>query len=123
MQLCASRMTPLNPGSMAAPSHTKMRQAVTSVSCGKEFRASTECTVSNNHLTCGKLRHSGPLTLMLRRLEDRIRELCRRAVLLTEDSAELHEILEQLRASVREHTQRLRYSAVNPPLPPEKRAG
>jgi len=65
-------------------------------------------------------KRSGPL--MLRRLEDRIRELCRRAVLLTEDSAELHEILEQLRASVREHTQRLRYSAVNPPLPPEKRA-
>jgi len=124
MQLCASRMTPLNRSSMAAPSHTKMRQAVTSVSCGEEFRASTECTVSNNHWTCvGNYRHSGPLTLMLRRLEDRIRELCRRAVLLTEDSAELHEILEELRASVREHTQRLRYSAVNPPLPPEKRAG
>jgi len=59
---------------------------------------------------------------MLRRLEDRIRELCAKAV-KKQDPAELNKVLEELRAALREHTQRLRHSAVNPPLPPEKRAG
>jgi hypothetical protein len=59
---------------------------------------------------------------MLRRLDDRIRELCAKAV-KNQDPAELHKVLEQLRAALREHTQRLRYSAVNPPIPREKRAG
>jgi len=34
---------------------TQMRQAVTSVSCEKEFRASTECTVSNSMCVCATL--------------------------------------------------------------------
>jgi hypothetical protein len=54
---------------------------------------------------------------MLRRLDDRIRELSAKA-LLTEDSAQLNEILEELRASLREHNRRVKHSATNPPLSP-----
>jgi len=60
--------------------------------------------------------------LMLRRLDDRIRLLCGEAV-KNQDPAELHNILCHLRAALREHTQRIRHSAVNPPLLPERRAG
>jgi hypothetical protein len=56
---------------------------------------------------------------MLRRLEDRIRELCARSV-LARDAVELHKIREQLRDSTREYTQR-KHSAFNP-LRPERRA-
>jgi hypothetical protein len=58
---------------------------------------------------------------MLRRLDDQIRELCARAV-KSQDIGELAEILQDLRAALREHTQRLRHSVVNPPITPEKRA-
>jgi hypothetical protein len=57
---------------------------------------------------------------MLRRLEDRIRELCAKSVLAT-DAVELHKIREQLRDSAREYTQRPTHSAFNP-LRPERRA-
>jgi len=57
---------------------------------------------------------------MLRRLEDRIRELCAKAV-ATKDFGEFHKALEQLRAAMHEHTQRLRKSAVNAPDRPERR--
>jgi hypothetical protein len=57
---------------------------------------------------------------MLRRLEDRIRELCAKVV-LTRDSVELNKLREQLRTSAREHTHRLKHLAFNP-LRPERRA-
>jgi hypothetical protein len=86
--------------------------------------ASTECAVSNNELTCGTLRVLWPSLsssiLMFRRLEDRTRQLCAWAV-ASEDPAELHEILIQLRAAVREHIERVRLPPVNPPSP-ERRA-
>jgi hypothetical protein len=53
---------------------------------------------------------------MFRRLDDRTRELCAWAV-ASHDPAELHEILIQLRAALREHIERVRASAVNLPLP------
>jgi hypothetical protein len=59
---------------------------------------------------------------MLRRLDDRIRELCAQAV-ATEDSSELDDILRELRASLQEHAKRLRESALSRPFPTEKRAG
>ena len=48
-----------------------------------------------------------PASSMLRRLDDRIRELCARAV-KSQDLAELHNIFSQLRAAIKEHTGRLR---------------
>jgi hypothetical protein len=45
-----------------------------------------------------------------RRLEDRIRELCLRAV--TADTSELEEILAALKASLHEHSERLRHTMV-----------
>ena len=56
-----------------------------------------------------------------RRLEDRIRELCARAV-VTPESAELDEIFHRLRAALREHTERLRQLAVSTPVLPDRRA-
>ena len=52
---------------------------------------------------------------MLRRLEDRIRYLCAKAV-ASEDSPELHEVFEQLRAALHEHNERLRKSSTEPQL-------
>ena len=43
---------------------------------------------------------------MLRRLEDRIRELCAMAV--TAEEPELERILSELQSALREHTERLR---------------
>lgn len=56
-----------------------------------------------------------------RRLEDRIRELCARAVAMPE-SPELDEIFRQLRAALHEHTERLRSLATKAPMPPERRS-
>ena len=50
---------------------------------------------------------------MLRRLEDRIRDLCAKA---SQDSPELPEVFEQLRAALHEHSERLRKSTVDPQL-------
>jgi hypothetical protein len=47
---------------------------------------------------------------MHRRLEDRIRELCAKAV--TAQEPELHAILNALRSALREHNRRLRRLAV-----------
>lgn len=58
--------------------------------------------------------------LMSRRLEDRIRRLCAQAV-STADPDELNEILQQLKAALREHTGRLRKLATKRPIPPERR--
>ena len=52
---------------------------------------------------------------MLRRLEDRIRDLCANAV-ASQDSPELHEVFEQLRAALHEHIERLRKSSTEPPV-------
>jgi len=52
---------------------------------------------------------------MLRRLEDRIRDLCAKAV-ASQDSPELPEVFEQLRAALHEHSERLRKSTVDPQL-------
>lgn len=60
-----------------------------------------------------------------RRLEDRIRNLCTKAV--AAGSGELNPILSELKAALREHTQRLRtmaaVSTLRPPreFPPERR--
>lgn len=51
---------------------------------------------------------------MLRRLDDRIRELCAGAV-KSQDPVELHEIFSQLRAAIKEHAGRLRRLAVSSP--------
>ena len=48
---------------------------------------------------------------MNRRLEDRVRELCSRAVLARSED-ELHTILQDLRAALHEHRNRLRKVAV-----------
>ena len=45
-----------------------------------------------------------------RRLEDRIRELCAKAV-SAPDSADLNEVMQQLREALREHANRLRQLA------------
>ena len=45
-----------------------------------------------------------------RRLEDRIRELCRKA--LTANKSELREVLSDLRLALHEHTERLRKVAI-----------
>ena len=55
-----------------------------------------------------------------RRLEDRIRNLCAKAMVTT-DPTELSGILEQLRAALRDHVARLRRLAAGFRLPPERR--
>ncbi|HTW32605.1 MAG TPA: hypothetical protein VMD76_13070 [Candidatus Sulfotelmatobacter sp.] len=47
---------------------------------------------------------------MLRRLEDRIRELCARAIIAR--GHELEVTLEELKVALREHTERLRKAAI-----------
>jgi hypothetical protein len=47
---------------------------------------------------------------MLRRLEDRIKELCSKAI-ATPESPELNQVLKDLQAALREHSQRLRRMA------------
>jgi len=69
---------------------------------------------------CGTLTNN-LLTLMPQRLDDRIRELCAQAV-TTNDSAELHNILKELRAAIHEHIKRLRKLAARYPIPPERQA-
>jgi hypothetical protein len=59
---------------------------------------------------------------MLRRLEDRIRNLCAKAV-VSEDTPELQEVLEQLRAALHEHNVRLRKLPTEPQLEQRRRAG
>jgi len=59
---------------------------------------------------------------MLRRLEDRIRNLCAKAV-ASEDSPELQEVFEQLRAALHEHNERLRKSLTEPQLLQRRRSG
>jgi hypothetical protein len=57
---------------------------------------------------------------MSRRLEDRIRELCARAV-VTSDLDELDTILKQLRPALRQHIELLRRLAVERLIPPQRR--
>src|ERR1700680_3860019 len=99
----------------------ELSRVVAFVSCPKEFSESTECPVSNDHLTCGKLLALWPASSMLRRLDDRIRELCDRAV-KSQDPVELHNIFSQLRAAIKGHAGRLRRLAVNSPNS-QRRAG
>ena len=62
--------------------------------------------VSNHPSTlCEPTSNSGAVP-MLRRLEDRIRELCAMAV--TAEAPELEIILSELQSALREHTERLR---------------
>ncbi len=56
---------------------------------------------------------------MYSRLEDRIRELCSRA-LATSDSPELTNLVKELRAALHEHTERLR-QRLQFPIPPDRR--
>jgi hypothetical protein len=56
----------------------------------------------------------------MRRLEDKIRELCAKAT-ATSNSTELNEIFAQLKASLREHIQRFRRSASKYPYGRERR--
>jgi len=55
-------------------------------------------------------------------LEDRIRNLCAKAV-ASEDAPELHEVLEQLRAALHEHSMRLRKLRTDPQLQQRRRTG
>lgn len=55
-----------------------------------------------------------------RRLEDRIRELCAKAV-VTKDPAEVNVILEQLSGALHEQVERIRKQIVQPPVVPERR--
>jgi len=87
----------------------------------KEPSESTEYPVSNDHLTCAKLLALWPSSSMLRRLDDRIRELCTNAV-KSQDPAELHANFSQLRAAMKEHIKRLRRSVVEFPKS-QRRAG
>jgi hypothetical protein len=61
------------------------------------------------------------LSFMSRRLEDRIRELCARAVVTT-DLNELDAILKQLRPALREHIELLRKLAAERLVPPQVRS-
>jgi hypothetical protein len=55
-----------------------------------------------------------------RRLEDRIRTLCARAVTAT-DTAELSSILEELTSALRSHVARVRQGAATRAIPRERR--
>jgi hypothetical protein len=55
-----------------------------------------------------------------RRLEDRIRNLCAKAMDTT-DPTELPEILDQLQVALHDHVDRLRQLAAGGPLPTERR--
>jgi hypothetical protein len=68
-----------------------------------------------------------PAMPVARRLEDRIRDLCTKAV--AAGSGELNPVLSELKAALHEHTQRLRRMAAASTLrsprefPPERRSG
>jgi hypothetical protein len=53
------------------------------------------------------------------RLEDRIRDLCAKAV-ASSDSLELTSVVEELRAALHEHAERLR-QRLQFPIPPDRR--
>jgi len=55
-----------------------------------------------------------------RRLEDRIRDLCAKAVVTT-DPAELNVILEQLSAALHDQVERIRTRVSEPRVAPERR--
>ncbi len=57
---------------------------------------------------------------MMQRLDERILELCRKAV-ATPASPELEEILEELRQALHEHVERLRKMVAHYPTRPERR--
>jgi hypothetical protein len=81
----------------------------------------TVCTVSNFWLIYERLFHPLVPTAMFQRLEDRIRQLCVKA-LATPQSAELDEILRELKSALAEHTRRLRaLAAAYPAVPPLRR--
>jgi hypothetical protein len=58
---------------------------------------------------------------MRQRLEDRIKELCAKAV-ATDESPELNEILQQLRIALSEHTRRMRKLVAGFSVRPERRS-
>ena len=62
----------------------------------------------------------GALLVEPRRLEDRIRERCAKAV-ATPDPTEFNEVIQQLREALREHARRLRQLAAGRPQSPERR--
>jgi hypothetical protein len=55
-----------------------------------------------------------------RRLEDRIRKLCSQAV-ATADLTDLPGVLDQLKAALHDHVERLRKLAAGRSIPPERR--
>jgi hypothetical protein len=55
-----------------------------------------------------------------RRLEDRIRELCAKAV-ATPESRDLNEITQQLKTALHEHAQRVRKRLLKFPIPSDRR--
>ena len=62
----------------------------------------------------------GALPVEPRRLEDRIREWCIKAV-ATPDPAEFNEVIQQLREALQEHAKRLRQLAAGKPQSPDRR--
>ena len=74
------------------------------------FRAYIECCIEQTIPmcdSCTSYRLGRWKLVPSRRLEDRIRELCAKAV-AKEDPADFHEVMQKLRESLREHTSRLR---------------
>jgi len=57
---------------------------------------------------------------MTQRLDDKIKELCQKAV-VTPASPELEEILKELQSALHEHTERLRKMVAHYPTRPERR--
>jgi hypothetical protein len=69
----------------------------------------TVCTVSNNEQISAY--HGLGLANVLRRLEDRIRELCAKTI-TAQGTAELESVLTELKSALHEHSERLRTMAV-----------
>jgi uncharacterized coiled-coil protein SlyX len=59
---------------------------------------------------------------MSHRLEDRIKELCAKAITLPDSSPELNKVLKELQTALHEHTQRLRKMVAHFPVPPDRRS-
>ena len=76
---------------------------------GSLMGASTVCTVSNSSPIA--VRTIMGRIFMLRRLEDRIRELCAQTI-VARGANELEPIFSELKSALHEHTERLRKNAV-----------
>jgi hypothetical protein len=67
------------------------------------------CVYGIEQSSAARLRLHAVYALMLRRLEDRIRELCARTLVVS--GSELEQIFLELKSALHEHTERLRITA------------